>query len=71
MTSRRTFQRRLQMSRPVTVAAQRRPGPQPVQGPARWMAGGMPAEKSLDFKNILSPAAEPDAAGAVRHRARC
>jgi ATP-binding cassette subfamily B multidrug efflux pump len=39
------------MSRPVTIAAQRRPGPQNMQGPARWMAGGMSTEKPLDFKN--------------------
>jgi ATP-binding cassette subfamily B protein len=37
----------------VTIAAQRRPGPQNVQGPARWMAGGMSTEKPLDFKNTL------------------
>jgi len=41
------------MTRPVTIAAQRRPGPQNVQGPARWMAGGMSTEKPLDFKNTL------------------
>jgi ATP-binding cassette subfamily B multidrug efflux pump len=39
------------MTRPVTIAAQRRPGPQNMQGPARWMAGGMSTEKPLDFKN--------------------
>jgi ATP-binding cassette subfamily B protein len=37
----------------VTIAAQRRPGPQNLQGPARWMAGGMSTEKPLDFKNTL------------------
>jgi len=41
------------MTRPVTIAAQRRPGPQNLQGPARWMAGGMSTEKPLDFKNTL------------------
>jgi len=41
------------MTRPVTIAAQRRPGPQNVQGPARCMAGGMSTEKPLDFKNTL------------------
>ena len=41
------------MTRPVTIAAQRRPGPQNMQGPARWMAGGMSTEKPLDFKNTL------------------
>jgi ATP-binding cassette subfamily B protein len=39
------------MTRPVTIAAQRRPGPQNMQGPARWMGGGMPTEKALDFRN--------------------
>jgi len=41
------------MTRPVTIAAQRRPGPQNLQGPARWMAGGMSTEKPRDFKNTL------------------
>jgi ATP-binding cassette subfamily B multidrug efflux pump len=39
------------MTRPVTAAPARGPGPQGGPGPARWMAGGMSTEKSLDFKN--------------------
>ncbi len=35
------------MTRPKTAAPERRPGP--AMGPMRWMAGGMPTEKSLNF----------------------
>ncbi|MDT5026712.1 MAG: ATP-binding cassette, subfamily multidrug efflux pump [Micromonosporaceae bacterium] len=37
------------MTSPQTVAPQRRPGPAMGPGPARFMAGGMPTEKSLNF----------------------
>jgi ATP-binding cassette, subfamily B, multidrug efflux pump len=35
-------------TRTMPAAPERRPGP--PQGPMRWMAGGMPMEKSLNFK---------------------
>ncbi len=35
------------MTRPKTAAPERRPGP--AMGPMRWMAGGPPVEKSLNF----------------------
>ena len=35
------------MTRPKTAAPERRPGP--AMGPMRWMASGMPPEKSLNF----------------------
>ena len=37
------------MTRPQTVAPPRQPGPA-ASGPARFMAGGMPVEKSLNFR---------------------
>src|SRR5258705_6717327 len=37
------------MTRPQTVAPPRQPGPA-VSGPGRFMAGGMPVEKSLNFR---------------------